>query len=70
LAEGCRSPKECVFLNDMWWRDVPGIEPEHVSYEKLIEAKVPHLVRFKHASDVVSPTPSVNYYGTVSLDSA
>ena len=61
--------KECVFLKDMWRPDVPGIEPEHVSYEKLAKAKVPHLVRFKHASDVVSPTPSLNYYGTVSLDS-
>ena len=61
--------KECVFLKDMWRIDAPGIEPEHIWYEKLVKAKVPHLVRFKHASDVVSPTPSPNYYGTIALDS-
>ena len=61
--------KECVFLKEMWRIDAPGIEPEHIWYEKLVKAKVPHLVRFKHASDVVSPTPSPNYYGTVALDS-
>ena len=61
------STNQCVFLKDMWRRDVPGIEPEHVWYEKLAEAGVPHLVRFKHASDVVS-TPSLNYYGTVVLN--
>jgi len=62
--------KECVFLKDMWRPDVPGVKPEHVWYEKLAKAEVPHLVKFKHASDVVSPTPSLNYYGTAALDSA
>ena len=60
--------KECVFLKDMWRPDVPGIKPEHVWYKKLATAKVPHLIKFKHASDVVSPTPSFNYYGTATLD--
>jgi len=60
--------KECVFLKDMWRPDVPGAKPEHVWYQKLAEAGVPHLVKFKHASDVVSPTPSLNYYGTATLD--
>jgi hypothetical protein len=62
------STKECVFLKDMWRPDVPGIEPEHVWYEKLAKAKVPHLVGFKHASDVVPSTPALNYYGTVALN--
>jgi len=62
--------KECVFLKDMWRPDVPGVKPEHVWYEKLAKAKVPHLVKFKHASDVVSPAPSLNYYGTSALDPA
>ena len=53
----------CV-LKDMWRPDVPGVEPEHVWYEKLAEAEVPNLVRFKHASDVIPSTPSLNYYGT------
>ena len=60
--------KECVFLKDMWRPDVPGIEPEHVWYEKLAKAKVPHLIRLKHASDVVPSSPSPNYHGTVALD--
>jgi hypothetical protein len=60
--------KECVFLKDMWRPDVPEIEPEHVWYEKLVEAEVPHLVGFKHASDVVPSSPSLNYYGTIPLD--
>ena len=60
--------KECVFLKDMWRPDVPGVEPEHVWYEKLAKAEVPHLIKFKHGSDVVSPTPSLNYYGTTALD--
>ena len=62
------STKECVFLKDMWRPDVPGIEPEHVWYEKLAEAKVPHLVRFKHASDVIPSTPPVTYHGMVTID--
>ena len=62
--------KECVFLKDMWRPDVPGIKPEHVWYEKLAKAEVPHLVKFKHGSDVVSPTPSPNYYGDATLDPA
>ena len=61
------SSKGCVFLKDMWRPDVPGIEPEHIWYEKLAKAKVPHLVRFKHASDVVPSTLSLNYYGTTAL---
>jgi len=60
--------KECVFLKDMWRPDVPGVKPEHVWYEKLAKAEVPHLIKFKHASDVVSPTPSLNYYSTAPLD--
>ena len=62
------STKGCVFLKDMWRPDVPGVEPEHVWYEKLIEAEVPHLVRLKHASDVVPSIPPLNYHGTVTLD--
>ena len=59
--------KECVFLKDMWRPDVPGVEPEHVWYEKLAKAEVPNIVRLKHASDVVPSTPSLNYYGTAAL---
>ena len=62
------STKECVFLKDMWRPDVPGIEPEHVWYEKLFEAGVPHLVKFKHASDVVPSTLPCHYHGTVTLE--
>ena len=62
------STKECVFLKDMWRPNVPGLEPEHIWYEKLAEAKVPNLVKFKHASDVVSPIPSLNYYSTAVID--
>jgi len=62
--------KECVFLKDMWRLDVPGIKPEHVWYERLATAEVPHLVKFKHGSDVVSPTPSLDYCGTAALDPA
>jgi len=62
------SAKEWVFLKDMWRPDVSGIEPEHVWYEKLAGAKVPHLVGFKHASDVVSSAPCPNYHGTTALD--
>ena len=61
------STKECVFLKDMWRPDVPGIEPEHVWYEKLFKAKVPYLVKFKHASDIVPSTPPHHYYGTETL---
>jgi len=64
------STKKCVFLKDMWRPDVPGIEPEHVWYEKLARANVPHLVKFKHASDVVPSTPPVVYHGTVPVDPA
>jgi len=45
-----------------------GVKPEHVWYEKLAEAKVPHLVGFKHASDVVPSTLPVNYHGPAALD--
>ena len=62
------STKECVFLKDMWRVDVPRIKPEHIWYEELAKAKVPYLVRFKHASDVVPSTPSLNYHGAVALD--
>ena len=62
------STNECVFLKDMWRPDVSGVEPEHVWYEKLIKAKVPHLVRFRHASDVVPSTPPKHWHGTVALD--
>ena len=55
------STKGCVFLKDMWRPDVPGVEPEHVWYMKLIKAKVPHLVGFKHAFDVVPSTPPQHY---------
>ena len=61
------STKECVFLKDMWRPDVPGVEPEHVWYEKLIKAEVPHLVKFKHASDVVPSTPPQQYHGAATL---
>ena len=62
------STKECVFLKDMWRPDVPGVEPEHVWYGKLIEAKVPHLVKFKHASDVVPSSLPNHYHGTDTLE--
>ena len=62
------STKECVFLKDMWRPDVPGVKPEHVWYKELAEAKVPHLTKFKHASDVIPSSPPVNYYGTAALD--
>jgi hypothetical protein len=62
------STKECVFLKDMWRPDVPGVQPEHVWYERLAEAQVPHLVKVKHGSDVVSSPPSSNYHGRVALD--
>ena len=40
-----------------------GIEPEHVWYEKLTRVKVPHphLVRFKHTSDVIPSTLYLTY---------
>jgi len=62
------STKKCVFLKDMWRPDVAAVKPEHVWYEKLAEAKVPHLIKFKHASDVVPSTPPIYYHGTVALD--
>ena len=62
------STKDCVFLKDMWRPDVPGVKAEHVWYETLAEAKVPHLVRFKHASDVVPSTPPIDYHSTTPLD--
>lgn len=62
------STKECVFLKDMWRPDVSGVEPEHVWYEKLIKAKVPHLVEFKQGSDVVPSTPPCHYHGTIALE--
>ena len=62
------STKECVFLKDVWRPDVSGIEPEHVWYEKLFKAEVPHLVKSKHASDVVPSTPPRTYYGTETLE--
>ena len=62
------STKECVFLKDTWRPDVSGVEPEHVWYEKLIEAGVPHLVEFKHASDVVQSTPPCYYHGTLTFN--
>jgi len=63
------STKECVFLKDMWRPDVLRVKPEHVWYEKLNEAGVPHLVRFKHGFDVVPSTPPQHYHGTVPLES-
>jgi len=62
------STKECVFLKDMWRPDVPGVEPEHIWYAKLAEAKVPHVVRLGHASDVITSTLDTGYYGTVPLN--
>ena len=62
-----KSTNQPVFLKDMWRPDVQGIEPEHIWYEKLTAANVPHLVRVKHGSDVVQSTPILNYYGTVPL---
>ena len=63
------STNQPVFLKDMWRPDVRGVEPEHVWYEKLTAAKVPHLVKVKHGSDVIqsTSTPTPNYYGTVPL---
>ena len=60
------STRVCVFLKDMWRPDVPGIEPEHVWYGKLAEAKVPHLVRFERAGDLSAL--ATNYYRTDSLN--
>ena len=62
------STKEWVFLKDMWRPDTSGVEPEHVWYEKLIKARVPHLVKFKHASDVIPSIPPCHYHGTPALD--
>ena len=62
------STDECVFLKDTWRPDVPRIKPEHVWYERLAEVRVPHLVGFKHASDVIPFTPPINYYGPVTLN--
>lgn len=59
--------RKCVFLKDMWRPDVPGVQPEHFWYGKLMKAKVPHLVKFKHASDVIPSTPPRHYYGTAVL---
>ena len=63
------STNQPVFLKDMWRPDVRGVEPEHVWYEKLTAANVPHLVKFKHGSDVIqsTSTPTPNYYGTAPL---
>jgi hypothetical protein len=61
------STKTCVFLKDMWRPDVKGVKPEHVWYEKLIEANVPHLVEFKHGSDVVPSSPPRHYYDKTAL---
>ena len=63
------STKQCVFLKDMWRPDVSGVEPEHVWYEKLIKAQVPHIVKFKHGSDVVPSAPPNHYYGTAAIGS-
>ena len=62
------STKECVFLKDMWRPDIPRIKPEHIWYEKLAEAGVPYLVRFKHASDVIPSIPPVDYHGPAALN--
>lgn len=64
-----RTTNQPVFLKDMWRPDVRGVEPEHVWYEKLTGANVPHLVKVKHGSDVVqyTPTPIPNYHGTIPL---
>ena len=62
-----RSTNQPVFLKDMWRPDVQGIEPEHVWYEKLVAADVPHLVRVKHGSDVIQSATSAsvpNYHGS------
>lgn len=61
------STNECVFLKDTWRLDAARFEPEHVWYEKLIKAKVPHLVKFKHASNVIPPTPPHHYHGKLTL---
>ena len=64
-----RSTGQPVFLKDMWRPDVRGVEPEHVWYEKLVAAGVPHLVKVKHGLDVVqsASTSTLNYHGTVPL---
>ena len=64
------STNKAVFLKDMWRPDVPGIEPEHAWYGKLVAAGVPNLVEGKHGSDVVqsASTAILNYYGTDSLE--
>ena len=66
------STNQPVFLKDMWRPDIRGIEPEHVWYERLTAAHVPHLVKVKHGSDVVQSTsaPTSNYYGTIPLKPA
>ena len=61
------STKKCVFLKDVWRPDVSGVKPEHVWYKRLIKAKVPHLVDFKHGSDVVPSVPPCHYHGTPAL---
>ena len=65
-----RSTNKPVFLKDMWRPDVGGVEPEHVWYEKLTAANIPHLVKVKHGSDVVQSTlaPIPNYHGTIPLN--
>lgn len=64
-----RSTNQPVFLKDMWRPDVQGVEPEHVWYERLAAAGVPHLVKVKHGSDIVQSTSTsiLNYHGTVPL---
>ena len=64
-----RSTNQLVFLKDMWRPDVQGVEPEHIWYEKLTAADVPHLVKVKHGSDIVQSTSTsvLNYHGTVPL---
>ena len=64
-----RSTNQLVFLKDMWRPDVRGVEPEHIWYEKLVAANVPHLVKVKHGSDVVqsTSTSTPNYHGTTPL---
>jgi len=52
------------------WDVAPEDLLPSTSTRRLAKAEVPHLVKFKHASDVVSPTPSLNYYGTSALGPA
>jgi len=61
-----QSTNQPVFLKDMWRPDVQGVEPEHIWYEKLTVASVPHLVKVKHGSDVIqsTSTSTLDYYGT------